>query len=394
MKPSQPKQGEPIRIVQTAKGPRYRVVIDVAPKGAPRKQVTRTLDSLKEARQFVNETRDRVAKGNYTAPSRVTLRTLSEDWLRSRRDIREVSVNGYRSVLNPVLDRIGDRPAQSLTRPELDLLMEQLEADGGRRGKPLSQRTLVYTLGAFRQVLDYGVSAGVLSANPAADVRVRRRRKGDRSTVTVWSTEELRAFLRHLDTESDVWVRAAFRLTACGLRRSEVLGLVWDAVDLERGTIRVEASRVKTGRGYATERDDAKSAARVRDVPVESIQPGTMAALRALRAAQAAARLTAGTAYENAGLVVVDGIGRGIHPDVYSLRWRGLCKEAGLVPIKLHAVRHSLATALHDAGVAPAHAAAMLGHTVATHLSYYVTRTDTGIAQAADTLRGLLAADA
>lgn len=104
---TKPRDGEPIRLIETARGARYRVTLDVAPRGAPRRQITRTMDSLREARGFVNETRDRVTRGNYTAPSRVTVCDLAEDWLRSRRDIREVSVNGYRSVLGPVLDRIG-----------------------------------------------------------------------------------------------------------------------------------------------------------------------------------------------------------------------------------------------------------------------------------------------
>lgn len=390
MKVPQPKAGEPIRIVQTAKGPRYRVVIDVAPKCAPRKQVTKTLDSLRDARQFVHETKDRVAKGNYTAPSRVTVRQLAEDWLRSRRDIREVSRNGYRGVLNPVLDRIGDRPAQSITRPELDSLIESLEREGGRRKRPLSQRSLVYTLTAVRQVFAYGVSAGVLPSNPAADIKVRRKRKGDSKPRTVWTVDELRRFTADLATQEEPWVRAAFRLTTCGLRRSEVLGLAWDCVDLEEGIVRIEASRVKTGQGYATERDDAKSSASVRDVPVERVNPGTIAALRQLRAAQAAERLAAGPAYEDSGLVVVNALGTGIHPEVYSQRWRALCRSAEVPVIGLHTVRHTIATLLHSTGVAPAHAAGLLGHTVSTHLTFYITRTNDGITSAAGTLGDLL----
>ena len=327
MRITKPREGEPIRLIDTKSGPRYRVVLDVAPKGAPRRQVTRTLPTLAEARDFVSETRTRVAQGNYTAPTRVTLRTLAADWLASRRDIREVSVNGYRDVLGPVLERLGDRRAQTITRRDIDALMEALETKGGKRGKPLSHRTQVYALGALRQVLAYGVSVGVLSTNPAVDVKPRRKRKGDRKPVAVWEPADLRRFVAQADTDTDEWVRAAFRLTACGLRRSEVLGLAWDAVDLDVGSIRVVASRVKTGSGYATERDDTKSAASTRTVMVETIWPGTVSALRALRARQAADRLAAGEIWSDTGLVVVDPIGRGIHPEVYSLRWRGLVKR-------------------------------------------------------------------
>ena len=59
--------------------------------------------------------------------------------------------------------------------------------------------------------------------------------------------------------------------------------------------------------------------------------------------------------------------------------------------IKLHAVRHTLALMLHRAGVAPADAASMLGHTVGTHLTYYVPSTERGAAAAAARLGEVLA---
>jgi integrase len=373
------------------------VVIDIAPKGAPRRQVTRTLPQLNgddpqvSARAFVSQTRERLARGQYTAPSKITIRDLADDYLRSRRDIREVTVNGYRDALGPVLDRIGDRPAQSITRPEIDALMESLESEGGRRAKKLSHRTLVYALGTLRQVLAYGVSAGVLFSNPAADVRARRKRNTDHTPVMVWEPVQLHQFVAQVDTDTDEWVRVGFRLTACGLRRSEVLGLAWSNVDLDAGTVRVQASRVKTGTGYETSRDDTKSPASTRTVAVEQMHPGTIAAMRALRAHQAGDRLAAGPAWSDSGLVIVDALGNGIHPEVYSLRWRSLVKAADLPIIRLHAVRHTIALALHRAGVAPADAASMLGHTVGTHLSFYVPSTETGAATAAARLGEVMA---
>jgi integrase len=390
----QPKTHEPIRLIETKSGPRYRAVLDTAPKGAPRRQVTRTLNTLAEARAFVTKTRAGLAAGNFTAPSKVTLSQLTEDWLRSRRDIREVSRNGYLSAITPILDRVGERPAQSITRPEIERLVERLETEGGRRSNALSHRTIVYALGTLRQVLAFGVSIGVLASNPARDVKARRKRKGDRRDVDVWEQADLIQFREQVDADDTAWVPAAFRLTLCGLRRSEILGLSWDAVDLNAGTVRVEASRVKTGKGYQTERDDPKSDASARTVAVETIHPGTVAALRTLRAHQAAQRLAAGSAFDNPGdLVVVDLLGRGIHPEVYSLRFRALCKAAGVPKIRLHAGRHTLALMLHRGGVAPADAASMLGHTVGTHLSFYVPKTERGAATAATRLGELLAAN-
>jgi integrase len=122
------------------------------------------------------------------------------------------------------------------------------------------------------------------------------------------------------------------------------------------------------------------------------MHPGTLAALRALGTRQAADKLAAGPAYAESGLAIVDALGRGIHPEVYSLRWRALCKSAGLPTIRLHAARHALALMLHRAGVAPADVASMLGHSVGTHLTFYVPKTERGAASAATRLGELLAA--
>jgi integrase len=94
------------------------------------------------------------------------------------------------------------------------------------------------------------------------------------------------------------------------------------------------------------------------------------------------------------GLVVVDELGQPIRPEWYSDRFRALIRQAGLPPITLHAVRHSLAFWLHREGVTPADAAALLGHTVAVHLSTYLPHSGaSGIASAARALGRAAAAE-
>lgn len=389
---SRPRPDEPIRLVFTKAGePRYRVTLDVAPKGAPRQQETTTHGTLTAARGYVVETKAQLAEGDYLQPSKVTLEALARDWLASKRDVREVTVNGYADALAPVLDRLGKRAAQSITRRDVEAVMEALETEGGRRGKPLSHRSLVYALGSLRQCLQYGVSTEVLRRNVAADVKPRRKRKGDSKAVEVWEPAQVLAFRAHV-AKCDDWAHPAFLLATCGMRRSEVLGLSWAAVDLDAGTVRVEASRVKTGRGGATSTDDTKSDASTRTVAVEVMAPGTVAALRSLRAQQAAQRLKAGAAWHDTGLVFVNALGQGIYPETYALRWRTLRASSGLPEIRLHALRHSLATLMHRAGVAPADAASVLGHTVSTHLSFYVRPTESGAESAAAKVGEVLAA--
>lgn len=393
MRITQPRAGEPIRLVSTAKGHRYRVVLDVAPKGAERRQVTRTLDTLREAREFVAETRAAVTRGGFTAPSKVTVRQLADAWLAERAaesaagGIREVSVNGYRSALHAPLLHIGDRPAQSITAGDVRALLRVLATDGGKWRRGLSHRSIVYALGTLRQVFAYGVESGVVSRNPAVGVKPPKARTGDRRTIVVWTPAQLAAFREHVDglpsevLAADPWLRVGMRLTLCGLRRSEALGLRWSNVDLSSGVIRVEEGRVKTGRGRSTAHGDAKSDDSHRSVPVEVIHPGTKAALRELWVAQG---------QPDDGLVIVDAVGSPVDPDSFSRRFRALTVAAGLPDLgSIHNVRHTVATALHDTGVEPRKAASLLGHKVTTHLAFYVPTTDAGASEAAAVAGGL-----
>lgn len=379
-----PKPNEPIRLIETRRGPRYRAVLDVSPKGAPRRQVTRAFDTLREARAFVVETRSSLNRGDFTAPSKITVKELAEAWLADREaesqtpgGIRPVSVNGYRSSLDAVLRQIGDHPVQTLTTTDVRNLLRTLAVEGGKWGRGLSHRSIVYALGTLRQVLNHGVERGVLAKNPASTVKPPKKRPGDKHPIILWSAFELARFRAHADEHAQAaWLRAAVRLTLCGLRRSEVLGLDWVNVDLSAGTVRIEQGRVKTGRGKETSHDHAKSDDSHRTVPVDAIHPGTKAALRDLWVAQG---------QPAGGLVVVDEFGQPVDPDLYSRRFRSLANQAGVPDLRsIHNVRHTVATVLHDQGVEPRKVASLLGHKVTTHLAFYVPTSDSGAAEAAE----------
>lgn len=94
--------------------------------------------------------------------------------------------------------------------------------------------------------------------------------------------------------------------------------------------------------------------------------------LRSLSARQAESRLAIGST--GSGYVLVDGLDQPIRPEAYSDRFRDLCRVACVPTIRLHDVRHTVALVLHRAGQAPADAAALLGHSVAVHLTTYVPR--------------------
>jgi integrase len=379
MRVSMPKPGEPIRLITTNGGPRYRSVLDTGGKGSDRKQATRTFATLAEARAWVDETRTEVRNGVFIQPTNITVLTLFEEWLGSKTDVRERTRYGYSEAMKPVIRRLGQERAQDVTPVAIQNLVEWLARGGGSKGQGLGHRSIVYALTTVKQVFAYGVRTGVLRSNPAAEVKPPRRRRGDKAEVATWTPENLRTFVAAGD--KDEW-NYAWRLVACGLRRSEVCGLTWGNVDLATGAVTIVQGRVSVGRQQWVV-DDPKSDASWRTVYVEAVQPGSVALLKAAYL----------KATDKAGFVLTDALGTAPHPDTVTKRFRKLCGAAEVPAIKPHALRHTLATIAHRNGVAPRDAARMLGHSVQVHLSAYLPGDEAGAKAASEVVGKALAAD-
>jgi integrase len=99
---------------------------------------------------------------------------------------------------------------------------------------------------------------------------------------------------------------------------------------------------------------------------------GVLDTLRAHRAHQAAERLSWGASYTDSGLVITTEDRRPLHPETLSGLFVRQAKRVGLPPIRLHDLRHSVASILLARGVHPKVVSEMLGHaTIALTLDTY-----------------------
>lgn len=381
------RREEPIRPLLDGNGKvrGYRVVVDVGRDGeGKRKQKTGTLPTRKAARTWLAETRTDVEHGTYVARSSETVDALLDRWLDGRRDVREVTRQGYRDVLVTARKHMGGKRVQDLTVTDVDGLVTWMLAAGGQRGQGLSPRSATATLGALAQALDLAAREGRVTRNVA---RLVKRPRQQRQDVERWTAVEAGRFREHVLTDR---LAGAWLLSLAGLRRSEVLGLRWGDVDLDAGTIRVERGRVAVTPTVDAV-DQPKSDQSRRVVPV-GLVPGITAALRTLRVRQAAERLALGPAYPNTDYVVVDEAGHLPRPEWYSDRFRALCRSAGVPVIRLHATRHTLADALLNAGMPAVDVAAWLGHTTEVLHDRYGRATPGGVQAVGQALGRLYAA--
>lgn len=144
-----------------------------------------------------------------------------------------------------------------------------------------------------------------------------------------------------------------------GAGRSEILGLKWSEVDLDRRRIQIvrNLQRVPGGGLQFFEPKSARSRRLI------VLPPFAVAPLRGWLADQSARRLTLGTAWNDLDLVCERGDGQPLDPDSYSHAAKHLMAEAGLPQAtRLHDLRHGLATALLEEGIDVAVVSAVLGH--------------------------------
>ncbi|TFV67228.1 UNVERIFIED_ORG: site-specific integrase [Bacillus sp. AZ43] len=145
---------------------------------------------------------------------------------------------------------------------------------------------------------------------------------------------------------------------ALGLRQGEALGLAWDAVDLDAGTLTVrQALQRQPGRGLVIVQPKSRAGRRTIALP------GPLRdALRAQRTAQLAERMAAGSAWEDHGLVFAQENGRPIDPRGDHRAWRTLLAAAGVRQARLHDARHTAASLLLQQGVPARVVMEILGH--------------------------------
>ena len=225
--------------------------------------------------------------------------------------------------------------------------------------KRVSANTVIHYHAIIHRALKYAVKTDLIDVNPAD--KVERPRK-DRFTASFYDGNEVnRLFQAARGTPLELPVMlAAFY----GLRRSEVVGLKWDAIDFENKTIAIRhtvTACVEKGRRIEVAADTTKTASSRRTLP---LVPAFQTKLAALKEQQEKNRILCGRSYctDYLGYVLVDAMGNRLKLSYISTAFPALLKRNGLRPIRFHDLRHSCASLLLKNGVPMKQIQEWLGH--------------------------------
>jgi integrase len=346
------------------RGKSWCVVVDVGrdPETGKRRQSWRSgFRTRRDAERGLTEILGRLEGGAYVEASRETVADFLREWLTAieARGLRPNTLATYRMLAEKhLIPRIGSVPLQKLSASHLNAAYSDMLASGRRNVKTatgLSPRTVRYAHSVIRKALADAVKWNRLVRN-VADAADPPRKAATRTAPKTWSAAELRAFLEHVEPDR---LAAAWRLAAStGMRRGEVLGLAWDAVDLNNARLAVR--QTLTVANYEPRLAPPKTERSRREVALDA---DTVAALREHRKRQLEERLAAGELWENElDLVFTDALGRPIHPQSFSEAFDRHAVAAGLRRIPLHGLRHTHATLALQAGIHPKVVADRLGH--------------------------------
>ena len=243
---------------------------------------------------------------------------------------------------------------------------EQLE-----RVKP---NTVIHYHAVIHRALKYAVKTDLIDVNPADKVD---RPKKNEFTGNFYGKDEMNALF---DAVRGSKIEVAVMLTAFyGLRRSEVVGLKWAAVDFEQNTIEIchTVTTVRLdGKEVLVESNGTKTKSSKRTLP---LVPVFRERLLALQEEQKENRKLCGRCYNKkyADYICVDAMGNLLKPDYLSNSFQIILQNYHLRRIRFHDLRHSCASLLLANGVPMKMIQEWLGHSdfsttanIYSHLDY------------------------
>ncbi len=298
-----------------------------------------------------------------------------KDWLKMMRpSIEDVTYSSYEiSILNKIIPYF-DRFHPGLLLREVtakhiqDYYSYEMDVNG------VNPNTVIHRHANIRKALQYAYKTDLIPSNPAD--KVQRPRK-ERFHSNPYKEEELEALFRAVKgTNLELGV-----VLACfyGLRRSEAVGLKWDAIDFERKTITIQHTVAQTkvnGKVVLVGKDRTKTKSSHRTLPL--VEPFEELLLN-IRDKQRVNRRICGTCYcrDYLDYIYVNEMGELIKPNYLTQAFPAFLKRHGMRRIRFHDLRHSCASLLYANGVALKDIQEWLGHSdiattsnIYTHLDY------------------------
>ena len=321
----------------------------------------------KEVREKLTSIAKSIDDNTYIAPKTITVGDWLELWLKEyvQVSVKPLTFKSYEVVVRVhIKPAIGSIKLQALKAPQIQAFYNSLITDK-------SPKTIKNIHGVLHKALDKAIKIGYITTNPASVCDIPRIEKKE---IKPLNADNISRFIKRLDTEEykNLYITTLFT----GMREGEVLGLTWDCVDFERGTITVnkqlQKEKIKGGKYYLAETKTSK-------VRVLTPAQYVMSILKEEQIRQKENRLKLGHMWDNPlNLVFTNTTGRYLAIVTVYKRFKKMVSEIGIPQARFHDLRHTYATLALQEGDDIKTVQTALGHsTVSTTLDIYSHTTET-----------------
>lgn len=321
---------------------RYTLGID--PKTGKQIQKSVYGKTQKEVRQKLTAITAEIDDGTYIPPDKTTVEQWLNIWLKEYMgDKKYGTVRNYKNACKyHIIPYIGQYRLSELKPYTIQALYNRLGREEDDK-KALSPKTIHNVHGVLSKALNQAVWNEMIRSNPA---QLTTRPRKTRKEITTLSDVQIQKFGALVEQDN---YRAILKfILFSGVRESEAIGLTWDCIDFDRGTIRIYRQmlkRTKEAGGYtlASLKNDKE---RLLTPP-----PMLLSMLKEQKREQVEQRMKAGPAWrgwnsveeQKTGLVFTTELGDHYCPQTVYAHFKKIAKQIGAEKANVHSLRHTYA---------------------------------------------------
>lgn len=300
--------------------------------------------SLKKAEKALIQFQAEVDSGNHLKPEKLTFENFAKDWLEkyAKGNTTPKTFHRYKELLDlRIIPAFGALPLEKIKPMHLLQFYESLKKDGvrmdGKKGG-LSGQTIKHHHRVVSAMLETAVKWQLLSDNVARRVEPPKVKPKD---INFYDEKQLMTLIEKLNTAPDKYKVAIMLLIFTGMRRSELMGLQWQDVDLIEGAISVKRD-VQYINKLGEVIGETKNLSSKRKIGIPQF---IVDLLKGYKAIQDEMKIKS-KVWHDTNYIIIKEDGTGIRPNTLNKWFDEFIIYNNLPKISIHGLRHAHATIL------------------------------------------------
>ncbi len=304
--------------------------------------------SRREANAEMHSMITEMEKGKAMKASPITIAQWMDTWLDLYiPNVEETTKVGYKTKIRCYIKpALGNIMMKSLRTEHVQRMVNDMLERG------LSPKNIRDTYNNINVAMKKAVTLLMFPYNPCEGVVLPKLKRYKAKVYDLKMIHQL------LDTAegTDMYLPILLCVTV-GLRRGELLALRWENIDFEHNILKVRSNLVRGEDGFIIKAP--KSEAGIRDIQIGN---EVISELLKEKERYAEDKAELGALFQDNAFIIRQKHGAPMTPDAMSRKWKRFIQAHDLPNIRFHALRHSNATALIQAGVNPRVVQQRLGH--------------------------------